>query len=148
MDLIKVVEDSIKNLSCELVDLERFQNGKALRIFIDKINGAVTIDDCVNVSNHLTRVLEVEGYSYDRLEVSSPGDNRRLRNLDHFKKYKGSLVKIKLNTPVNGAMTITGVISDVNDEFIFLVSDMVVKSQIPLVSIEKARLVPVAVMES
>ena len=64
-------------------------------------------------------------------------DNRRLRNLDHFKKYKGSLVKIKLNTPVNGAMTITGVISDVNDEFIFLVSDMVVKVKYPLLVSKK-----------
>ena len=148
MDLIKVLEHSIKNLSCELIDLERFENGKSLRIFIDKNNGAVTIDDCVNVSNHLTRVLEVEGYSYDRLEVSSPGDNRRLRNLDHFKRYKGSLVNIKLNTPINGGMNISGVISDANDEFILIESDMAEKNQIPLLSIEKARLVPVPVMES
>ena len=49
------------------------------RLFIDKPEG-ITVDDCVLVSNHLTRLFMVENIDYDRLEVSSPGLDRPLKN--------------------------------------------------------------------
>jgi ribosome maturation factor RimP len=46
--------------------------GGGYRVFMDK-PGGVTVEDCVLVSNHLTRLFMVENVNYERLEVSSPG---------------------------------------------------------------------------
>ena len=71
MDLYELLESTLAGLGYELVDVERSVRGKLLRIFIDKPTG-VSVDDCVAVSNHLSRLLAVENIDYDRLEVSSP----------------------------------------------------------------------------
>ena len=78
MDLQQTLESTLAGLGYELVDFERSGKGKLLRIFMDKAGG-ITVDDCATVSNHLSRVLAVEGVDYDRLEVSSPGLDRPLK---------------------------------------------------------------------
>jgi len=75
MDLPTRLEPVLAGLGYELVLLERAGRGQ-LRLFIDK-PGGITIDDCVAVSNHLTHLFTVENIDYDRLEVSSPGLDRR-----------------------------------------------------------------------
>jgi ribosome maturation factor RimP len=79
MDLHRLVEKTLEGLGYELVDLERSAKGRLMRVFIDKANG-VNLDDCAAVSQHLSHVLTVENVDYDRLEVSSPGLDRPLRN--------------------------------------------------------------------
>src|SRR5688500_19308526 len=81
MDLNELLESTLAGLGYELVDLERSPRGKLLRVFIDKPDG-VSVDDCVTVSNHLSRLLAVENVDYDRLEVSSPGLDRPLKKSD------------------------------------------------------------------
>ena len=49
-------------------------------MFIDK-PGGVNVEDCANVSNHLTRLFAVENIDYERLEVTSPGLDRPLKRL-------------------------------------------------------------------
>ena len=75
MDLNGLIEKTVTGLGYELVDLEMSPRARVLRVFIDKPEKArgVDIDDCVAVSNQLSRVLTVENVDYDRLEVSSPG---------------------------------------------------------------------------
>ena len=62
----------------ELVDLQAANGGRFLRLFIDKPSG-IGVEDCAAVSRQLSRVFEVEGVDYDRLEVSSPGLDRPIR---------------------------------------------------------------------
>ena len=71
-----------------------------MRIFIDKTDG-VDVEDCATVSNHLTRVLAVEGVDYDRLEVSSPGLDRKLTKAADFERFRGHRVKLMTREPVN-----------------------------------------------
>ncbi len=84
---------------CLLYDLE-FHDGPArsLRVYIDKAEGGVSIDDCANVSRGLNLRLDVEdvipGGRYD-LEVSSPGLDRKLTQLWHFAKAVGKRVRLK-----------------------------------------------------
>lgn len=85
----------------------RFQKEGAewyLRIFIDKQDGGIGIEDCVNMSHALDEPLD-EADPIDRsysLQVSSPGIERELTRDFHFTRYLGSRVIVKFIRPVNG----------------------------------------------
>ena len=72
------------------------------------------VEDCVAVSNHLTRVFAVEAVDFDRLEVSSPGLDRPLKHLDDFRRFSGRSAKIKLNVTIDGRKRFDGVIDAVD----------------------------------
>lgn len=141
MDLQALIEKTLPGLGYELVDFELSNRGRLLRLFIDK-PGGVTIDDCVRVSNHLTRLLAVElDYDYDRLEVSSPGLDRPLKKAADFARFRGERAQLRLRLPVEGRRNVTGVLKGVRDGVIDLEVDGVVRS-FELANIDKARLVP------
>ena len=85
----------------ELVDVQASNGGRLVRLFIDK-PGGVTLDDCAELSRHLTRVLAVEGIDYDRLEVSSPGLDRPLRKAADFARFAGQKAEVRMRTPDAG----------------------------------------------
>jgi ribosome maturation factor RimP len=90
-----LVEPTLAGLGYELVDMQVSNRGRFLRIFMDK-PGGITVEDCAAVSRHLSRVLEVEGIDYDRLEVSSPGLDRPLRKAADFARYAGQKVDVRM----------------------------------------------------
>jgi ribosome maturation factor RimP len=96
--LENVVEPALAGMGYELVDAQASNGGRLLRLFIDK-PGGVTLDDCAEVSRHLTRVLAVEGIDYERLEVSSPGLDRPLRREADFVRFAGQRAEIRMRTP-------------------------------------------------
>jgi ribosome maturation factor RimP len=98
MDL-KKVEDLIKPLieqsGYTVYDVEFV--GRTLRVSIEKPDGQIGINDCVETSRMLNPLLDVEdlisGGRYE-LEVSSPGLDRNLRRPEHFEKAKGSKIHV------------------------------------------------------
>jgi ribosome maturation factor RimP len=140
MDLHELLESTLVGLGYELVDLERSIRGKLLRVFIDKPNG-VSVDDCVAVSNHLSRLLAVENIDYDRLEVSSPGLDRPLRKPSDFIRFSGESVKLRLRVALQGRRNFVGVLREVNDGMLKLEMDGKTLD-LELSNLEKARLVP------
>ena len=82
----------------ELVDVQASNGGRLLRLFIDK-PGGVGLEDCAAVSRQLTRVFEVEGIDYERLEVSSPGLDRPLRKGSDFARFAGHKAEVRMRTP-------------------------------------------------
>ena len=95
----KFAEEVTLREGCVLYDLEFHDGpGRALRVYIDKESGGVSIEDCANVSRGLNLRLDVEdvipGDHYD-LEVSSPGLDRKLTQLWHFEKALGQTVQLK-----------------------------------------------------
>lgn len=67
------------------------------RVYITAPDG-VTLDLCANISNDLSPFLDVHppvGGRY-RLEVSSPGIERKLRKPAHFQNAIGEKVKLKV----------------------------------------------------
>lgn len=121
-----IVESTVVGLGFELVDFERTARG-LLRVFIDKPSG-ITVDNCADVSNHLTRVFAVEGIEFDRLEVSSPGLDRPLKTLADFARFQGELAKVKLNAMVDGRKKFDGMIGAVEGEsVVFQIVDEVGK---------------------
>ena len=124
----------------ELVDLELANRGRLMRIFIDKTDG-VDVEDCATVSNHLTRLLAVEGVDYDRLEVSSPGLDRPLKRPQEFARFVGERVQVKVRLPLNGRWRFVGKLNNVGEVGIELDVDGELVS-ITFTDIDKARLVP------
>lgn len=96
--LAGIVESAVEGLGYELVDIQVANHSRLIRVFLDK-PGGVGVDDCADVSRHLTRVLAVEGIDYDRLEVSSPGLDRPLRKASDFERFSGHQVDVRMRQP-------------------------------------------------
>ncbi len=140
MDLRQLLDTTIGGLGYELVDWERSGKSALLKIFVDK-PGGISIDECAQVSQHLSRVLAVEGVNYDRLEVSSPGLGRVLRKESDFLRYIGEKARVKLRLAQDGQRNFSGVVRAVNDGKLELEIDGKLLA-FELDNLEKARLVP------
>ncbi len=142
MDLNQLIASALPNFGCTLVDCERVSGANLLRILIDK-DGGVTVDDCALVSNHLIRLFEVEGVSYDRLEVSSPGLDRPLITHEDYERFKGELVSVQTNLPINGRKNFKGVLRGLNAEQAVVISiENDQQISIDIREIKRTKLVP------
>ena len=117
MDLHQLVEKTVTGLGYELVDLELTPRARVIRVFIDQLvkAGGIDVDDCVAVSNQLSRVLMVEEVDYDRLEVSSPGLDRPLKKLADFDRFAGQEAHIRLRVALNNRRNFNGILMGVRD---------------------------------
>lgn len=108
VSLQQTIEDTVRGLGLELVEIERSAGG-LLRVTIDhpwqsgEAEIPLTIEDCERVTRQLQYVLEVEGVDYNRLEVSSPGIDRPLRHELDFERFEGEVVDLVLKEPVGAA---------------------------------------------
>ena len=115
MALQETIEQTVTGLGYELVEIER-TGGGLLRVTIDmpyvpgtapEVQQFINAEDCEKVTRQLQFVLEVDGAEYSRLEVSSPGIDRPLRNEKDFERFAGELIDITLKAPI-GVMASAG----------------------------------------
>lgn len=97
IDLYRTVERTVGGLGYRLVDVERLGGG-LLRVSLDAEN-AIGLEDCERVSRQLSHLFAVEQIDYQRLEVSSPGLDRRLRGVDDFARFVGKEINVHLYAP-------------------------------------------------
>ena len=111
MALQQIVEETVAGLGYELVEIERSAGG-LLRITIENPwqEGIdrfeipfVTVEDCEKVNRQLLFALEVDGVEYRRLEVSSPGIDRPLKNDRDLARFEDELIDITLKAPLGEA---------------------------------------------
>lgn len=111
MALQDIVEQTVSGLGYELVEIERSVGG-LLRVTMDwpwdeTLTVAqqrwVNVEDCEKVTRQLQFALEVEGVEYRRLEVSSPGIDRLLRNEKDFERFVGAVIDVTLKVAVGAA---------------------------------------------
>ncbi len=125
----------------ELVDLQASNGGRLLRLFIDK-PGGIGVEDCAAVSRQLSRVFEVEGVDYDRLEVSSPGLDRPLRKASDFERFAGRKAEVRMRTPdAGGRRRFVGVLRGASDGRVSLELEGGLVA-LALDDLERAKLVP------
>jgi len=138
--LHELLERTLPALGYELVDCETSSGGRLVRVFIDK-PGGVDVEDCASVSNHLTHLFAVENIEYGRLEISSPGLDRRLRTEADFARFDGQEAQLRLREPIGNARRFKGVLRGLEAGLLRLeTADGTLT--IPLANIDKARLVP------
>lgn len=140
VNLQSVLDNTLPGLGYELVDFELGGNG-LMRIFIDK-EGGVTIDDCVAVSNHLTRLFMVEEIPYERLEVSSPGLDRLIKKPADFERFAGQMVKVKLRLPLpDRRRNLVGQLKGLVDECVVVDVNGEILN-LPLAQVDRVRIEP------
>lgn len=151
-----IVRDIAAQESCVLYDIEfvGIGKGRTLRLYIDKDDGSVGLDDCANVSRRLNEILDaqedlVPGDAYN-LEVSTPGLERRLTQPWHFQKVVGKKVYIKCTKAFGEAgvedkkwkagKTVEDVLASADDKGVRLLVDGV-ELNIPYAMIDKAKVI-------
>lgn len=139
-----LIAPTVEALGCVFWGLVCKTQGQDTRlcIFIDKETG-VTVVDCERVSRQIASVMDVEDpiagpYT---LEVSSPGVDRQLFTLDHYRRYIGEIIAVRLFRPHEGKRKLKGILVDLEeDEIVLRVDDY--DYLLPLESIAMANLAP------
>jgi len=109
-----------------LYDLEFVKEGsdRILRLYIDKESG-VNLEDCERVSRAADEVLDTHDpipTAY-YLEVSSPGVERKLSRPEHYVRYIGHKIALKLYGPQDGRKKFTGVLTKYEDNMLTLAEE-------------------------
>ena len=123
------------------VELRSSQKHAHVKIFIDHDDG-ITVDDCSEVSHQISGVLDVEdpiSVAYT-LEVSSPGVERPLMKLEHYNKYIGNIIKVRLSWAVNERKNYLGMLKNVSDDEIVMEVDQQ-KVEFPFNAVKRANLI-------
>jgi ribosome maturation factor RimP len=168
-EIARLLAPTVQSLGVELLGIEYLPapGGALVRLYIDKpfeeqhagqasgvpgegadvsddgLPESVSIEDCEAVSREVSAQLDVEdpiSGNYT-LEVSSPGLDRPLFSLAHFKRFAGETAKVTLKLPQEGRRRLTGVIAGVEgDAITFLVDGTPFQASFD--NVDKARLVP------
>ena len=140
MSLQALLESTLSGMGYELVHLVQGR-GRLMQVYIDK-PGGVSIDDCVAVSNQLTRLFTVENIDFERLEVSSPGLDRPLTKPGDYLRFAGEPVVVKLRVPMDNRRKLAGRLLGLEDGRIRLELDGK-EVAVELANVDSARLKPV-----
>ncbi len=94
--IVSFIRDRVSEIGFELYDIQIKDSGRQLiiRVFIDKKEGFVGIQDCVRVSRLLEPYLESVVQRRFVIEVSSPGADRDLKDDRDFERFKGMTVEV------------------------------------------------------
>jgi ribosome maturation factor RimP len=135
----------VESMGYELVGCEVQSNtGQMLfRIYIDSKTG-VNADDCSKVSRQIGAMMDVEDLIQGRyvLEVSSPGIDRPLFELEDYRRFIGSRAKVRLVLPIDASRKYSGLIKGVEGETVYLLLDNTEQPiALPFSNIEKGNLI-------
>jgi ribosome maturation factor RimP len=129
---LATVEPDVEVLA---VDLTGSRRAPKLRVFLDR-PGGVDLELCARVTHHLRDLLADYG-----VEVSSPGPERPLAKLDHYRRYLGHRVRVRTRAPIDGRSEFKGELVGVDADAVSLAADggMV---RIPHERIRRSNLIP------
>ena len=123
------------------VEYRHSQHHALVKVFIDHEDG-ITVDNCSDVSHQISGILDVEdpiNVAYT-LEVSSPGVERPLMKKEHFVKYIGQVIKVRLSWAVNERKNFLGKLTQVENEDITVNVDGEL-FELPLNAVKRANLI-------
>ncbi len=121
--LADIVGPVIEDMGFELVRL-RLMGGKThtLQIMAERPGGGIEVDECAQISNAISAVLDVEDPLADSytLEVGSPGVDRPLTRLKDFEAYEGYEAKIETSELIDGRKRFRGVLAGIEGEDVLI----------------------------
>jgi len=148
--VFELVERLIASHGFECVDVEWLAGSRTLRVYVDRksSNAAIDLDGCAAVNALLMDVPELDDLitgAYT-LEVSSPGIERPLRRLEHFARYVGSEVEVRLIAAAPAEVGLnrriaSGRLLDVSSDGLLTLDVSGSRHAIPFACVEKAKLV-------
>jgi ribosome maturation factor RimP len=143
--VLEIAERAASPEGIEIVDVELLGGGRnrVLRVYIDK-PGGVTHADCELMSMQIGTVLDVEdvipGSSGYKLEISSPGVERKLTKPREFERFIGHKVKVVLREPVENQNQWVGALAGFQGGVVTLEPVPGKTIQFPLEQVQKANL--------
>lgn len=142
--LTRLLQPLVEDLGYEFVGIEYQSNPKnpVVVIYIDRPEG-IAIEDCATVSREVAALLDVEDPISGRynLEVSSPGLDRPLFNVEQFAHFAGDTAAVTLFAPLEGRRKFKGEILGAEGDSVRLDQDGT-EVVLEMGNIAKARLVP------
>ncbi|AEG31639.1 ribosome maturation factor RimP [Thiomicrospira cyclica] len=139
-----LVTPAIEALGMTLWGCEYIAAGKdsTLRIYIDRPDVGVNVDDCALASRQISAIMDVEDpiSSAYYLEVSSPGLDRPFFKPEQYLAYVNKTVNVRTRAPEMGRRKFKGTLVEVQAEQILVEVDREVY-EIPFSNIDKANLV-------
>ncbi|UWQ91473.1 ribosome maturation factor RimP [Aliisedimentitalea scapharcae] len=121
--MAEIITPVIEDLGFELVRV-RLMSGKTstLQIMADKADGGIEVDDCAEISNAVSAVLDVEDPILDAytLEVSSPGIDRPLTRLKDFEAFEGYEAKLETDELIDGRRRFKGELAGIEGEDVLI----------------------------
>ncbi|MBB4199219.1 ribosome maturation factor RimP [Rhodoblastus sphagnicola] len=116
-----VAERVLKSMNFRLVRVKIMAGGQGMivQIMAERCDGTLTIDDCEEIHDNLSPVLDVEdmiSQAY-RLEISSAGIDRPLVRVSDFRRSLGMEARVELARPhESGRKRFRGLIQDIEGE--------------------------------
>ena len=140
--LIDLLTPVIEHRGYRLVSLR--MHGPTLEILAENpATRKLGVDECASLSRELSTMLDVEDVikgAY-KLEVSSPGIDRPLVNMQDFAEFTGFEAKIELDMPMStGQKKFKGRLNGTKDNEIFLDTEDQGNVSLPFRNIQKAKL--------
>jgi ribosome maturation factor RimP len=136
--LTEIVEGFLPEGS-ELVEA-RFSGGSLLTLLVDREDGPVDHEFCSQIVSTVSPALDAEGYS-GSLEVSSPGIERPLTKPEHFRRFVGREVKVRVGEPIDGRRNFTGIIERTSEkDFVLKLLEGGAEVELPFGSVARANL--------
>jgi ribosome maturation factor RimP len=121
--MAEIITPVIEDMGYELVRL-RLMGGEVatLQIMADKPDGGIEVDDCAEISNAVSAVLDVEDPITDAytLEVSSPGIDRPLTRLKDFETFEGYVAKLETSELIDGRKRFKGELAGVEGDEVLI----------------------------
>ncbi|WP_294223695.1 ribosome maturation factor RimP [uncultured Shimia sp.] len=121
--LADIVAPVVEDMGFELVRL-RLMGGKShtLQIMAERPGGGIEVDECAQISNAVSAVLDVEDPLSDSytLEVGSPGVDRPLTRLKDFDAYEGYEAKIETAELIDGRKRFRGTLAGIEGEDVLI----------------------------
>ena len=120
----KIVNPFINEMNLSLVDVEYLQESGYwyVRIFIENLNGDLTLEDCSKLSSLIDDKIEELIEHKFFLEVSSPGIERPLKKIEDYIRFKGQKILLNLKNKLNDKKQMKATILDVKEnKILFLI---------------------------
>lgn len=140
--LQELIEPQVAALGYECVEATFVVEAgrRILRILVDGPQG-VQLDACAQISRSLGPILDASTEVQGRyvLEVSSPGINRPLTRPEHYVRFAGERIKVRLREKMDGSSTVSGVLAGLQDDVVTVRTTLGDK-QVPLANVARARL--------
>ncbi|MWJ27830.1 ribosome maturation factor RimP [Halomonas sediminis] len=139
-----LIEPVVAAMGFELWGIDHLSQGKHSRlvVYIERDSG-ISVEDCADVSRQVSAVFDVEDpiAGEYRLEVSSPGMARPLYTLDHYIRFQGHQIALKLRLPFDGRRKFQGLLAGVEGDDVLLQFEGE-EYCFPIESIDQAHIVP------
>ena len=121
--LAEIITPVIEDMGYELVRV-RLMSGKTstLQIMAEKPEGGIEVDDCAEISNAVSAILDVEDPITDAyaLEVSSPGIDRPLTRLKDFDLFQGYEAKLETTELIDGRRRFKGELAGIEGDDVLI----------------------------